>query len=98
MIYFIGGWLINHFKDGCSHVLRNRDISHKRINSFYMIYKLGYYIHPESEKMYQDLKKKFWWYGMKREIAEHVAICDSCQRIKAEHQRSAGLLQPLRIP
>jgi hypothetical protein len=30
------------------------------------------------EKMYQDLKKKFWWYGMKREIAEHVAICDSC--------------------
>src|SRR5688572_13056005 len=48
--------------------------------------------------MYQDLKKKFWWYGMKREIAEHVAMCDSCRRIKAEHQRPAGLLQPLRIP
>jgi hypothetical protein len=46
-----------------------------------------YSIHPGSEKMYQDLKKKFWWYGMKREIAEHVAICDSCQRIKAEHQK-----------
>ena len=44
------------------------------------------------------LKKKFWWYGMKREIAEHVAICDSCRRIKAEHQRPAGLLQPLQIP
>jgi hypothetical protein len=57
-----------------------------------------YSIHPRSEKMYQDLKKKFWWYGMKREIAEHVAICDSCQRIKAEHQRPTGLLQPLRIP
>jgi hypothetical protein len=27
-----------------------------------------YSIHPGSEKMYQDLKKKFWWYGMKREI------------------------------
>jgi hypothetical protein len=38
----------------------------------------AYSIHPRSEKMYQDLKKKFWWYGMKREIAEHVAICDSC--------------------
>jgi hypothetical protein len=48
--------------------------------------------------MYQDLKKKFWWYGMKREITEHVAICDSCHRIKAENQRPAGLLQPLRIP
>jgi hypothetical protein len=57
-----------------------------------------YSIHPGSEKMYQDLKKRFWWYGMKREIAEYVARCDSCQRIKAEHQRSAGLLQPLHIP
>jgi transposase InsO family protein len=28
--------------------------------------------------MYQDLKKRFWWYEMKRDIAEHVAICDSC--------------------
>ena len=35
---------------------------------------------------------------MKREIAEHVAMCDSCRRIKAEHQRPAGLLQPLQIP
>jgi hypothetical protein len=27
-----------------------------------------YSIHPDSEKMYQDLKKQFWWYDMKREI------------------------------
>jgi hypothetical protein len=58
----------------------------------------AYSIHPCSEKMYQDLKKRFWWYGMKREITEYVAVCDSCQRIKAEHQRPAGLLQPLQIP
>jgi hypothetical protein len=57
-----------------------------------------YSIHPGSEKMYQDLKKRFWWYGMKREIAEYVVVCDICQRIKAEHQRLAGLLQPLQIP
>jgi hypothetical protein len=57
----------------------------------------AYSIHPGSENMYQDLKKN-WWYEMKREIAEHVAVCDSCQRIKAEHQKPAGLLQPLRIP
>jgi hypothetical protein len=50
----------------------------------------AYSIHPDSEKMYRDLKKRFWWYGMKREIAEYVAICDNCQRIKTEHQRSAG--------
>jgi hypothetical protein len=58
----------------------------------------AYSIHPRSEKMYQDLKKRFWWYSMKREIAEYVAICDSCHRIKAEHQMPAGLLQPLQIP
>jgi hypothetical protein len=37
-----------------------------------------YSIHPGSEKMYQDLKKRFCWYGMKREIAEYVVVCDSC--------------------
>jgi hypothetical protein len=57
----------------------------------------AYSIHPESEKIYKDLKKRFGWYGMTREIAEHVAICDSCQRTKAEHQKPAGLLQPLQI-
>jgi hypothetical protein len=55
----------------------------------------AYSIHPSSEKMYQDLKKRFWWYGMKREIVEYVAVCDSCQRIKTEHQRPAGLLQQI---
>jgi hypothetical protein len=58
----------------------------------------AYSRHPGSEKMYQDLKKRFWWYGMKREIAEYVVVCDSCQRIRAEHQRPIGLLQPLQIP
>ena len=48
--------------------------------------------------MYQDLKEKYWWVSMKREIAEFVARCDVCQRVKAEHQRLAGLLQPLPIP
>ncbi len=27
-------------------------------------------IHPGMTKMYQDLRKTFWWPGMKREIAE----------------------------
>jgi hypothetical protein len=32
------------------------------------------------------------------DIARFVAHCDTCQRIKAEHQKPAGLLQPLPIP
>ena len=48
--------------------------------------------------MYQDLKQRFWWHEMKREIARYVAKCLVCQQVKAEHQRTAGLLQPLPIP
>jgi hypothetical protein len=44
------------------------------------------------------LKTRYWWYGMKRDIAEYVSLCDTCQWVKAEHQRPAGLLQPLKIP
>jgi hypothetical protein len=35
---------------------------------------------------------------MREDIAEYVTRCDTCQRVKAEHQRPAGLLQPLEIP
>jgi IS30 family transposase len=48
--------------------------------------------------MYQDLKQRYWWYGMKKDVAAHVALCDVCQRVKAEYQRPAGLLQPLKVP
>jgi hypothetical protein len=48
--------------------------------------------------MYLDLKERYWWYGLKRDVAEYVALCDTCQRVKAEHQRPAGLLQPMKIP
>ncbi|WVZ97914.1 hypothetical protein U9M48_043416 [Paspalum notatum var. saurae] len=58
----------------------------------------AYSIHPGSTKMYHDLKERFWWYGMKRAVAEYVEVCDTCQRVKAEHQRPADLLQPLKIP
>jgi hypothetical protein len=58
----------------------------------------AYSIHPGSTKMYQDLKQRYWWYGMKRDVAAHVALCDTCHRVKVEHQRPAGLLQPLKVP
>ena len=39
-----------------------------------------YSIHPGNTKMYLDLKETFWWTGMKKDIAEYVAVCDVCQR------------------
>jgi hypothetical protein len=44
----------------------------------------AYSIHPGSTKMYQDLKSKYWWYGMKRVVVEYVALCNNYERVKAE--------------
>jgi hypothetical protein len=45
----------------------------------------AYSIHPGGNTMYHDLKATYWWYGMKRDIAKYVALCDTYQRVKAEH-------------
>ena len=57
----------------------------------------AYAMHPGSTKMYRTLKDHYWWRGMKREIAEFVSKCLTCQQIKIEHQKPSGLLQPLSI-
>ena len=49
-------------------------------------------IHPGSTKMYNDLKKMYWWVGMKRDISEFVSKCLICQQVKVEHQVPSGLL------
>jgi hypothetical protein len=55
-------------------------------------------IHPDSTKMYQDLKQNYCWSNMKVDIAKYVAECDTCHRMKASHLKLAGVLQPLSIP
>ena len=57
-----------------------------------------YSIHPGSNKMYRDIKPYFWWQGMKKDIAEFVSRCQTCQQVKIEHQRPGGELQSLEIP
>jgi hypothetical protein len=57
-----------------------------------------YSIHPGANKMYQDLKKNFWWTRMKREIAKYVSECHTCRRVKADHLGPIRNLQPLSIP
>jgi len=55
-------------------------------------------MHPGTTKMYQDLKKTYWWPKMKREVAQYVAKCLVCQKAKIEHQKPAGMLKSLDIP
>nr|GEV01418.1 retrotransposable element Tf2 [Tanacetum cinerariifolium] len=58
-------------------------------------HKLKYFIHPGSDKMYQDLKKLYWWPNMKAIIAEYVGKCLTCSRVKAECHKPFILLSAL---
>ena len=52
-------------------------------------------VHPSGTKMYQDLRRQFYWKEMKRHVGDFVQRCLTCQQVKAEHQKLVGLLQPL---
>ncbi|GKC83882.1 putative reverse transcriptase domain-containing protein [Tanacetum coccineum] len=56
-------------------------------------HKSKYSIHPGSDKMYQDLKKLYWWPNIKAIIVEYVGKC-----FKAECQKPSGLLVQPEIP
>nr|GEZ27354.1 putative reverse transcriptase domain-containing protein [Tanacetum cinerariifolium] len=61
-------------------------------------HKSKYSIHPGSDKMYQDLKKLYWWMNIKAGIATYVSKCLTCAKIKAECQKPSGLLVQPVIP
>nr|GEX17360.1 putative reverse transcriptase domain-containing protein [Tanacetum cinerariifolium] len=60
-------------------------------------HKSKYSIHLGFDKMYQDLKKLYWWPNMKAIIAEYVSKCLTCSRVKEECQKPFGLLIQLEI-
>jgi hypothetical protein len=82
------------FKDHLM-VLKDFELRHKIMDESHCS---RYSIHPGTNKIYQDLKKNFWWTRMKREIAKYVSECDTCRRIKEDHLRPVKNLQPLSIP
>ncbi|GKC63546.1 putative reverse transcriptase domain-containing protein [Tanacetum coccineum] len=61
-------------------------------------HKSKYSIHPGADKMYYDLRDRYWWPGMKKDIAIYMSRCLTCLKVKAEHQRPSGLLQQPEIP
>ena len=54
-------------------------------------------MYPSGTKMYHDLHRQHYWSRLKRHVGDFVQRCLTCQQVKAEHQRPAGLLQPLEI-
>nr|GEW08671.1 putative reverse transcriptase domain-containing protein [Tanacetum cinerariifolium] len=61
-------------------------------------HKSKYSVHPDSDKMYQDIKKLYWWPNMKADITTYVIKCLTRAKVKAEHQRPSGLLVQPKIP
>ncbi|KAL0401648.1 UNVERIFIED_CONTAM: hypothetical protein Slati_4194700 [Sesamum latifolium] len=45
-----------------------------------------YAMHPGGTKMYRDLRPYYWWPTMKKDVAEFVAKCLTCQQVKTEHK------------
>nr|GEX61253.1 putative reverse transcriptase domain-containing protein [Tanacetum cinerariifolium] len=82
----VGGMLVENSKDPEKTVIMHE--SHKS----------KYSIHPGSDKMYQDMKKLYWWPNMKADIATYVSKCLTCAKVKAEHQRPSGLSAQPKIP
>ncbi|GJU56954.1 putative reverse transcriptase domain-containing protein [Tanacetum coccineum] len=61
-------------------------------------HKSKYSIHPGLDKMYQDLKKLYWWPNMKAEIATYVSKYLTCAKVKAKYQKPSGFLVQPEIP
>nr|GFA12818.1 putative reverse transcriptase domain-containing protein [Tanacetum cinerariifolium] len=61
-------------------------------------HKSKYSIHPGYDKMYQDMKKLYWWPNLKADVATYVSKCLTYAKVKAEHQRPSGLLVQPKIP
>ncbi|GJX39433.1 putative reverse transcriptase domain-containing protein [Tanacetum coccineum] len=55
-------------------------------------HKSKYFVHPGSDKMYQEMKESYWWPNMKADIATYVSKCLTCLKVKAKHQKPSGLL------
>ncbi|GKB84070.1 putative reverse transcriptase domain-containing protein [Tanacetum coccineum] len=61
-------------------------------------HKLKYSVHPDSDMIYQDMKKLYWWPNMKADILTYVSKCLTCLKVKVEHQKPSGLLVKPEIP
>lgn len=61
-------------------------------------HKSCYSIHPGGTKMYRDLKRNYWWPGMKQDVVKYVERFVTCLQVNAEHQKPFGKLHSLEIP
>ncbi|KAL0402126.1 UNVERIFIED_CONTAM: Transposon Tf2-11 polyprotein [Sesamum latifolium] len=54
--------------------------------------------HQGEERTYALVQRAYFWPQMRDDVEMYVRTCLICQQDKADHQKKAGLLQPLPIP
>ncbi|XP_057520821.1 uncharacterized protein LOC130801077 [Amaranthus tricolor] len=70
-------WCVPKYSDLCTRILREAHSS-------------CFSIHPGTDKLYKDLRRTFWWHGMKKDVSNFVAKCLTCQKVKIDHRRPQG--------
>ena len=73
------------------------DVDNLREEILEKVYFTAYSVHPGATKMYHGIKDLYWWDGLKKDVADYVSKCLTCQQVKAEHQKPSRKLQPLPI-
>ena len=92
------GWAIH--KDGSLRyrgrvlVPQSADLRKEILREFHCSH---FVVHLSGTKMYYDLCRQYYWSRMKKHVGDFVCQCHMCQKVKAEHQRPAGLLHPLEV-
>ena len=87
------GWAIH--KDGSLRyrgrvmVPQSTDLREEILRKFHCSH---FSVHLGGTKMYHDLRRQYYWSGIKKHVRDFVHQCLTCQQVKAEHQRPAGLL------
>jgi hypothetical protein len=62
------------------------------------MHNVPYVGHLEYQKTIATVRSQYSWPVIKKEVANYIARCLECQKVKAEHKHPAGMLQPLPIP
>ena len=79
------GWMIHadsslHYHDRLFIPIACRDVILREFHRSPLV------VYPRDTKMYHDLRRQFWWSGMKKDAALFVSRCLTCQQVKAKHQ------------
>jgi hypothetical protein len=55
-------------------------------------------MYPRKVKIYQDLRKTYWWRGMKKDVTHYVSTCLTYQKVKVEHKQVGRLVTAITDP